>query len=427
MALLTTAFALFAGLMMTRLFKVLHLNFPDVTAYLMAGLFVGPFLLGHLGISGVGFQSLAEVDALQTVNNAALGFIAFSIGSEFKFENLKHTGKAAVLTAILEGCGGAFAVMGAMAVIHFIVGDEIMPWSVVITIGAIASATAPAATLMVVRQYKADGPVTRMLLPIVALDDAVCLILFAIFFGIAEGMVGGSLSVYTIVINPLIEIVASVVLGALMGWILTKLERLFYSNSNRLALTISIVLFTMAQSARSLDLGPVKLSFSSLLVLMTMGMIFCNYSSYSEDIFKRANSWTVPLYACFFVLSGAALDLSVLAKPIVVVIGLVYIVIRVLGKILGAAAGTSIMKCEPTVRKYLGITLMPQAGVALGMATAAKDLGTGEGALIRNVVLFSVLIYEMVGPSVTRATLAKAGEISAIPASKKNNTRFANS
>ena len=300
-----------------------------------------------------------------------------------------------------------------------------MPWPVVLTIGAIASATAPAATLMVVRQYKADGPVTRLLLPIVALDDAVCLILFSVFFGVAEGMVGGTLSIFTILINPLLQIVLSLIFGAFMGFVLTKLEPLFYSNSNRLALSISFVLFTMAASSQSINVGPVKISFSSLLVLMMLGMIFCNYSKFSKDIFDRTNGWTVPLFACFFVLSGAELDLSVLMNPQVVLIGIVYIVVRVLGKMLGAAAGTSVMHCDPVVRKYLGITLLPQAGVALGMSSAARELGTFEGSLIRNVILFSVLVYELVGPTTTKMALTAAGEIKKGKSEKENRERFA--
>ncbi|MBQ4188092.1 MAG: cation:proton antiporter, partial [Firmicutes bacterium] len=294
-ALLTTALALMAGLLMTRVFKLLRVNFPDVTSYLLAGLLVGPFALGRLGIHGLGFNTFEEIERLSVLKNAALGFIAFSIGSEFKLSDLKSIGKQAFIIGVFQAVIAALIVDIVLIALHFVLGDSVLPVSVCITLGAIASATAPAATLMVVRQYKAHGPLTKLLLPIVALDDAVGLVVFAVSFGIAQALEGGSLSVYSVALNPLVEIIGSLALGAFMGWLLSLLEKLFFSNSNRLSLVISFVLMTIALSSVSFMLGPITVSFSSLLVCMMLGTVFCNLSEYSEDMFKRSDKWTVPL------------------------------------------------------------------------------------------------------------------------------------
>jgi len=423
-ALLTTALALMAGLLMTRVFKVLHINFPDVTSYLLAGLLVGPYALGRLGIRGLGFTSFEEIEAISVLKNAALGFIAFSIGSEFKLSDLKSIGKQAFVIGVFQAVIATIIVDVFLIVLHFILGGDILPISVCVTLGAIASATAPAATLMVVRQYKAHGPLTKLLLPIVALDDAVGLVVFAVSFGIAQALEGGALNVFSIALNPLLEIVCSLVLGAFMGWILSLLEKLFFSNSNRLSLVISFVLMTIGLSSFKFALGPVTVGFSSLLVCMMLGTVFCNLSEYSEDMFKRSDKWTVPLLCTFFVISGAELDLGVFAKPAMILIGVVYILVRSLGKYCGARWSSGWMKCEPKVHQYLGITLLPQAGVALGMVVTASALGGQEAAVIRNVVLFAVLVYEIVGPSLTKWALTRAGEITETPAEKKTRERF---
>lgn len=422
--LLATAVALFAGLMMTRVFKWCHLNFPDVTAFLIAGLIVGPYGLGRLGIGGLGFTSYEAVGKLSLITNVALGFIAFSIGSEFKIAKLKRVGSTVVRVLMGEVMCACLFVDLALIGLHFILGNDVLPLSVCITMGAIAAATAPAATLMVVRQYKAEGPIVDILLPTVALDDAAGLIIFAVSFGVAQALEGGTLSVITVVVNPLLEIFGSLLLGAVMGFVMTKLERLFYSNRNRLAMTISLIFFTIAVATMEIPLGPATLSFSNLLVLMMMGMTFCNLSPFAPDIFKRADSWTMPLFATFFVLSGADLDLGVFSSVSIVVIGLVYVFVRVAGKYIGAFLGSKASHCDPEVVRYMGITLFPQAGVALGMSVAAASLGEGEGALIRNVVLFGVLIYELFGPTLTRWALTKSGEIKPMPEEKKNLERF---
>ncbi|MEA4965906.1 MAG: cation:proton antiporter [Oscillospiraceae bacterium] len=422
--LLTVAFALFAGLMTTRLFKLLKLNFPDVTAYLIAGLLVGPYGLGRLGISGIGFSSYEAVEHVDVIINAALGFIAFTIGNEFRLSQLRHTGRQAVVISIWEGVSAAVLVDVCLLAVHFILGDKVLNIPAAITLGAIAAATAPAATLMVVRQYKAKGPLTDVLLPVVALDDAVGLIVFAVSFGIAQAMLGGSVSVVSIIMEPLIEIVGSLLLGAAMGALLTALEKLFFSNSNRLSLTIAFVLMTIGLSGISFQIGAVHVSFSTLLVCMMLGTVFCNLCPRSVDIMSRSDRWTAPLFALFFVVSGAELQLSVFSNLAVISIGVIYIVARVLGKYFGARFGSAIVHCEPTVQKYLGFTLAPQAGVALGMCVTASSLGTYEGALVRNIVLFGVLIYELTGPMITKTALTKAGEIQNIESDKTTHQRF---
>ncbi|MBQ9326054.1 MAG: cation:proton antiporter [Clostridia bacterium] len=425
-SLLSTAFALFAGLMMTRLFKKLHLQLPDVTSFLIAGVCVGPFLLGALQVPGLGFPSMSALSEVSVLSNVALGFIAFDIGNEFRLGHLKTTGKSATVIGIFQAVTATIFVDAALIALHFVLGPDVLPLPVAITLGAIASATAPAATLMVVRQYKAKGPVTDLLLPIVALDDAVGLVLFAVSFGIAQAIDGGNLSIISVLVNPLLEIVCSLILGSIMGAILTRLEKLFFSNSNRLSMTIAFVLMTISLASIEIDITEeLHIGFSSLLVCMMLGTIFCNLSEYSEDIMKRSERWTAPLYAVFFVLSGAQLDLSVFRYPAVILVGVVYIVVRCLGKYYGARITSTAMHCSENVRKYLGITLFPQAGVALGMVVTAQELGTDMGNIIRNIILFSVLIYELFGPMLTKSALLKAGEIQAPKSDNQNRERFA--
>ncbi|MBQ9065807.1 MAG: cation:proton antiporter [Blautia sp.] len=423
-SLLAVSVALLAGLLMTRVFKKAGFHFPDVTSFLIAGLLVGPYCLGRIGISGLGFTSMEAVDNMGVVTNTALGFIAFAIGNEFRLSQLKSTGKQAVVIGIFQAITATVLVDAVLIAFHFILGPDVLPLPVAVTLGAIASATAPAATLMVVRQYKAKGPVTDLLLPIVALDDAVGLILFAVSFGIAQALQGGELSIFSIIINPLVEIVMSLLLGTIMGVLLTVLERLFLSNTNRLSLSIGFVVMTIALASTEFNIGQLKISFSSLLVCMMLGTVFCNLSPYSLDIMGRADKWTAPLFACFFVISGAGLELSVFRYPVIVMIGVVYILVRCVGKYFGARLSSTAVGCGENVRKYLGITLFPQAGVALGMVVTAQALGGEEAVLIRNIILFSVLIYELVGPLLTRMALSAAGEIGEIEPEKKSRERF---
>ncbi len=423
-SMVAVAIALFAGLMMTRLFKKMNLRFPDVTAFLLAGLLVGPFGIGKMDLPGIGFSNFAEVDELNIIKLAALGFIAFSIGKEFDLKDLKKTGKSAAVIGVFQAVATTICVDVVLVGLHLLLGEDTLSLAVVVTLGAIAAATAPAATLMVVRQYKADGPLTKLLLPIVALDDAVGLVIFAVSLGIAQALEGGAVSILSILVEPMLEIIGSLVLGAVMGLLLSRIEKMFFSNTNRLSITISFVLFTIAMASLSFELGDITLSFSCLLVCMVAGTVFCNIGENAEEIFERCDKWTAPLYAVFFVVSGAELDLGVFLRPTALLIGIVYVLVRAIGKYLGAGLSSTMMQCDANVRKYLGITLFPQAGVALGMVISAQTLGDEAGALIRNVILFSVLIYELVGPSMTRWALDKAGEIGEIPEHKKSHERF---
>ena len=306
--LLSVAISVIAGLVMTRLIKPLHL--PDVTAYLLTGVAIGPYLLGSLGIEGLGFCSSENISALSAVSETALGFIAFAIGNEFRLEELKKTGKAATVIGILQALAAAAVTDIALIAVHFAIPEKIS-LSAAITLGAIATATAPAATLMVVRQYKAKGKLTDLLLPIVALDDAVGLVIFAVSFGIAKALNSGIVDIYSVIIDPLLEIVLSLLLGAILGYVLTILERKFLSNSNRLSLTIGFVFLTVAVSSIEFKIGPVTVAFSSLLVCMMLGTVFCNTCPLSFDLMERADKWTAPLFIFFFVISGAELELSV--------------------------------------------------------------------------------------------------------------------
>ena len=407
--LLVIGIAMLAGLFLSRL--VSRFNLPDVTSYLVAGLLIGPLCLGRLGIDGLGFTSFEFVEKLSLVSDVALGFIAFSIGSEFRISALRKTGRQATVVAIFQALTATVLVDLALYILHLFLGDK-LPVSTCIILGAIATATAPAATLMVVNQYKARGPLTDILLPIVALDDAVGLIVFAVSNGVARALISGSISLVSVLVNPLLEIVCSLLLGSLLGWLFTATEKFFNSNSKRLSLSITFVIICAALSKLEIPLGGgAEIGFSSLLVCMMCGTVFCNLCNFSEDIMSKTDRWTAPVYVLFFVLSGAELDLRVFGSLAVVGIGLVNILARSAGKILGASVSSRLMHCEPSICKYLGITLLPQAGVALGMSvTVAAEFGE-EGAMIRNIVLFSVLIYELVGPALTRIALTEAGDI----------------
>ena len=404
--LVSIAFALVAGLLMSRAAK--PLNLPAVTAYLVAGLIIGPFCIGRLDIAGFGFNSLEQVGAMDIISQTALGFIAFAIGNEFRLKDLKTMGRAAITVGILQAVITTVLVDCALIALHFML-PSVISLSSAITLGAIAAATAPAATLMVVRQYKAEGPLTKLLLMVVAIDDAVGLVLFSVSFGIASALETGTISAVSVILEPVIEIGASAVLGALAGYALHFLEKYFHSRSKRLSLAVAFVLLTVGFSQKKFNIGGVHVGFSLLLVCMVTGTIFCNICETSEELMARIERWTAPLNMLFFILSGAELNLTVLANPMVILIGVVYIIFRSVGKIGGAYASCRMEKTTPVIQKYLGITLLPQAGVALGMALTAANLSDGQ--MVRSVVLFSVLVYELVGPTLTKWSLFKAGEI----------------
>ena len=401
---------------MTRVFKPFKL--PAVTAYLIAGVLIGPYCIGALHIEGLGFTTMDEVSVLSLVSQVALGFIAFSIGNEFRLSDLKKIGKQAFVIGIFQALTATIFVDLILFVVHMAVPDK-LTLAQTLTLGAIATATAPAATLMVVRQYKAKGPLTSLLLPIVALDDAVGLIVFAVSFGIAKTLVSGTVDLISILVNPFVEIICSLLLGAIMGWLLTQLEKMFNSNTNRLNMTIAFVFLTVALSMINFQVGPVHVGFSSLLVCMMLGTVFCNICPLSHDLMGLSDKWTSPLFALFFVISGAELELGVFTDLAIVGIGIVYILFRCMGKYVGAFLSAKATKCEPQICKYLGITLFPQAGVALGMCTTAMQLGD-QGNLIRNITLFAVLVYEIVGPLLTKMALTAGGDIKPMSEEVKN-------
>ena len=404
--LICLAVAMIGGLMMSRLTKKLHL--PAVTAYLVAGLLMGPFIVGAIGIPGLGFNSLHQVEGLRIVTQTALGFIAFTIGNEFRLSQLRATGKAAITIGILQAVLTTALVDIVLICLHLSFPNIISLPSAII-LGAIASATAPAATLMVGRQYKADGPLTKLLMLVVAIDDAVGLLLFSASYGVATALSAGQVSVLGVIVEPVLEIVLSLVLGGIMGWLLNWVEQFFHSRSKRMTISIAFVMLTVGLSMIKFHIGPVHCGFSLLLVCMMTGTIFCNICSTSEELMSRIDSWTMPLNILFFVISGAELDLQVVANPITLLVGVIYIASRSLGKYYGSVASCRLTRQTKPITDNLGITLLPQAGVALGMAMTASTLPGGD--LTRNVVLFSVLIYELVGPALTKRSLLAVGEI----------------
>lgn len=383
--LLALSIAMAMGLLMSRFIKLIHL--PDVTGYLIAGLLVGPYVLGVM---------TPELNnSLAIVSNVALGFIAYSIGSEFKISYLKEIGIKPIVITIFEGCVASLLVFLTL----FLTGQD-MP--LCLALGAIAAATAPAATLMVVRQYKANGPVTKMLLPVVAMDDALGLMLYAIMMAVARTLVDGSaLSVMTLLVEPLLQIIFSLGLGVALGFLLTLVIPFFHSRGKKLALSIMMV-FCAVGLSEVLDL-------SSLLVCMMVGATMINLSHQSDSMLEQVDRFTPPLFLLFFVLSGANLNLSVL--PTVGVVGVCYVLARAAGKVLGATIGAITQRCDKNIIRYLGFTLIPQAGVAIGMARMSMTALPEYADIINAVVLSGTLIYELCGPVITKIALTKAGEI----------------
>lgn len=404
--LICLACALIGGLMLSRLTKLF--NLPAVTAYLVAGLLLGPFGLGRLNIPGFGFQSLEQVERMGIITETALGFIAFTIGNEFRLHQLKAMGKSAITIGILQAVITTVVVDTVLIGLHLCF-PEMISVPVAVTLGAIASATAPAATLMVVRQYKADGPLTRLLMLVVAIDDAVGLVLFSVSFGIATALSHGQVSVLDVVVEPVLEIILSLGLGSLMGWLLNWVEKFFHSRSKRMTISVAFVLLTVGLSSVRFEIAGVHCGFSLLLVCMMTGTVFCNICSTSEELMERIDNWVMPLNILFFVISGVELDLEVLAHPATILVGVIYIIARSAGKYYGADISCHLTHQSKPISDNLGITLLPQAGVALGMAISAASLE--NGSLARNVVLFAVLVYELIGPALTKRALLAVGDI----------------
>ena len=419
--LISLSLALIFGLVMSRAAKLF--NLPAVTSYLIGGLLLGPYAIGAFGIPGFGFNSLEDLNALAIVTQVALGFIAFLIGNEFRVKDLKVMGRQAIIVGIAQAVITTLIVDAGIIVLHFAF-PELISLSSAIVLGAIAAATAPAATLMVVKQYKAKGPLTKLLLMVVAIDDAVGLIVFALSFGIATALESGTISLVSVLVEPILEILLSVILGAVLGWALNAMEIYFHSRSKRLSVAVAFVILTVGVASLEFEIAGVKCGFSLLLACMILGAVFCNICEASEELMDRTDRWSSPVNILFFVLSGAELDLKIIANPMVLIIGLVYIALRSFGKIFGAFISAKATNCSKEIQEHLGITLLPQAGVALGMALQATALN--NGAVVRNVILFSVLVYELVGPNLTKRSLVKAGEID-LRVEAKINSRVKNS
>ena len=408
--LISLSIALLAGLLLSRLAKIFQL--PAVTAYLIAGILVGPFVLGKIGIEGIGFTSLEIVEHFGILCDLALGFIAFAIGNEFRVSQLKKIGKQATIIGILQAVVTTLLVDAVLIGLSFILPEGVLPLPVAIVLGAVAAATAPAATLMVVKQYKAKGPLTNILLPVVALDDAVGLVLFAISFGVARSLGSGNANILSVVLEPVLEVVLSLLLGAVLGYLFHLTERFFHSRSKRMAVSVTFVMVAVAiSSIEGLHIGEVHIAFSPLLTCMMLGTVFCNVCDFSEELMDRVDRWTAPLFILFFVLSGAELDFNVFTNGWVILVGVVYILFRSIGKYVGAFGSAKLSKCEPNIVKYLGITLLPQAGVALGMASKVSSSDIPGAEIVVNITLFAVLVYEICGPFLTKLSLLKAGEI----------------
>lgn len=419
---LCIALALLAGLLSSRLMKLLRL--PNVTGYLISGIIFGPFVLGKY-IGGWSTDPLSgnSIQAISWISDIALGFIAFTIGCSFKTSSLKAVGKRIVIITIFEALGGALITIGGLFIAYIFLKDT-LPIAVILTLGAIACATAPAATLMVIKQYKAHGPVVDTLIPVVAFDDAVALIAFSVLFSISKSLVTAtSLSFVGVIVVPLIEIIASLALGTLLGFLISLGCRFFKSRANRMIMVIASILVVVGLSILANQLGwklfGEDFSFSSLLACMMIGAFFINARKDAQRTIERIDQFTPPLYMLFFVISGANLNITIFASKdalLVIIIALVYIVARSLGKYLGAFSSSKITKSEPTVQKYLGFTLFPQAGVAIGLATTASQTLAKAGyekesSIILAVVLTATIVYELVGPLITKIALYKAGEI----------------
>lgn len=378
------ALMIFIGMALGRLVKKIKL--PNVTGYLLAGLLLGPSVLGILNDD--------FLNSVSVISDAALGFIAFSIGNEFKISYFKRVGATPIIIATLESL---FAVVFVVLGLKLIGCDTTFS----LVLGSIAAATAPAATIMVIKQYKARGPVTETLLSVVAIDDATALIMYSISIAIATALSGGSASTADLVLKPVIEIGGALVVGAILGFLFLVPLKHFKKDGNRLSIVIAFIFMGLGLSELC--------GFSSLLFCMSMGAIVANFSPDVNHIMKLSDRITPPIFMLFFVASGAGLKLSVL--PAVGLVGVIYIVFRVIGKMFGASLGAIVCKSDKNIRKYLGPALIPQAGVAIGLSLAASSVVPEHATEIRTVILCGTLIYELVGPVISKTCLKKAGEI----------------
>ena len=383
------------GLFFGKMAKYLHL--PNVTGYLVGGLLIGPSILNIINAE--------MIEHMVIIPSVALGFIAFSIGNEMKLIYFKRVGSRPIVIAIFEAL---FAVLVTfVAIILYLYATNnltLIEVRFALVLSAIAAATAPAATMMVVRQYKARGILTETLMSVVAIDDSVAIMLFGIFVAISNalGPVSNQVSVIMQILKPFIEIFASLGIGFVAGVLLTLGTKWFTGRGNRISLVIMFIFITVSLTD--------YISGSPLLACMMLGAVFANMSPKYEEVNGLVYFVTPPIFIMFFVLSGAELKLSVLET--VGIIGIIYVLFRVVGKIFGSWFGSKITKAEPVISKYLGFALIPQAGVAIGLSLVATQVLNPEmGSQIRAIILAATLIYELFGPVITKIALQKAGEI----------------
>lgn len=381
-------FILFAGLLSAKLIKKIKL--PAVTAYLLLGIFIGPSLLKLVPERILGASGL--------ISNIVLGIIAFGIGQNFSRYHLRRIGKTVVWISVLEACGAWILVT---SVFYLILKQ---PFYLSLLFGAIASATAPAATVMVIREYRAKGNFTDTLLGVVAIDDAWCLIIFAISLAISQAIYAHNLAAFflaKVFFSSLLSIFGAFILGAFLAMVLSIFYRFVRTPTELLILTLGIVFLNIGIA--------IWLNLSVLLANMFLGAVLVNLNRYSFKFFDSLKVIDSPLFLLFFVLAGASLEINILGK--LSIIGLSYLIFRVVGKVIGARLGAKISNATTSVKKYLGFGLIPQAGVALGCALVAKSDFPQVGNMIFTTIVATTVIYELIGPLCTKYALRKAGDI----------------
>ena len=382
--LLILSVILFAGFIMTRLTNTL--NLPKVSGYIMAGILIGPCGLNLIPVEIIGHMGF--------VSDLALAFIAFGVGKFFKKEVLLKTGSRIIIITLFE------ALLAGVLVTLFCVGVFKMEWNFALILGAIATATAPASTMMTINQYKAKGEFVNTLLQIVALDDVVCLLAFSIVAGIA-GRTGNEELTMSTVLMPVVYNILALGLGFFCGYFLSRLLIPARSKDNRLILAIAMLLGISGICA-SLDISP-------LLSCMIFGASYINLTS-DKKLYRQINNFTPPVMSIFFIMSGMNLDLSALTT--VGTVGLAYFIVRIIGKYLGTYISCLITGTSREIRNYMGLALIPQAGVAIGLAFLGQRLLPEEmGKLLLTIILSSSVLYEMVGPVCAKMSLFLSGSI----------------
>ena len=374
-----------SGLIFSRLLG--KLKFPDVTGYLIGGILIGPSVLGLL--------SQDQVNSLEVLSTIALSFIAFFFFFEMDLKAIKKMGSKIIIVTIFEALGAFIFVTATMLLIFK------QDWAFSLAIGSISCATAPAATLMVIRQYKAKGPLVDVLIPVVALDDAVCIVAFGIASFMANALIKGeSLNFATMLGKPLLEILMSIGLGAVAGFIYSLIAKKVRNDGENLSFTLAMIFLVTAAA--------LKLNLSGLLTLMVMGVVITNVGHVNKRYLTLVNAITPPIFVCFFVLSGADLNLANLKS--VGIVGIGYVVSRVIGKYLGSMISTKMAGFDESVQRNLGLTLVPQAGVALGLSLIAANIIHGEhGQYIRTIILGATIVYELIGPLLAKFALKRSG------------------